>query len=113
MIGVPMDASLISFFTNIAGPWGLVGLLLFLYFMGLRKDDKSIREALELQVKYFDGILASLTRIETNFTNHDIRVITMTNVVSTILDKVKENSDKIDRVKEVVPIIESKIRSGA
>jgi len=113
-----MDATLLAFFTNVAGPWGLVGILLFFEFFRLRKDDKSIRESLDIQIKSFEMMLTSLNRIESSFITHDARVVAMFGMVSGISDKMRD-LDTIkavipimDRIKEVVPLIEAKFREG-
>ena len=107
-----MTPEIIKAFTDIAGPWAVVGILLLFVFLWLKRDDKSVRATLESQIKSFEAIGQALTRMESCLQNHDIRAVEVAHVSELVLDKVREIAQQLDRLRDLAPLLEKKIREA-
>jgi len=63
----------INTFLNITGPWGVVGILLAFAYYWLKRDDKSVRESLDAQIKALEALCKALDKMEISLSNHDER----------------------------------------
>ena len=66
-----MAAEGIESFLRITGPWGLVGILVFLIWDMFRKNDKSLREILMTQTSVLDHLADSMNKLETRLEDVD------------------------------------------
>jgi hypothetical protein len=108
-----MTPDIIKAFTDIAGPWAVVGILLLFAFLWIRRDDKSVRASLESQVKYFEAVNSALGRLETSFATHNSEVMDMKRTVELNNSKLVDLTSAISRIRDVVPLVESIVRQGA
>lgn len=63
----------INSFLNITGPWGVVGILLMFAFLWLKRDDKSVRESLDAQIKALEALCKALDKMDAGLLDHDER----------------------------------------
>jgi len=63
----------INTFLNITGPWGVVGILLAFAYFWLKRDDKSVRETMDAQVKALELLSKTLDKLEERLQEHDER----------------------------------------
>lgn len=63
----------INSFLNITGPWGVVGILLMFAFLWLKRDDKSVRESLDAQIKALEALCKALDKMDAGLAEHDER----------------------------------------
>lgn len=59
-----METSTIESFLKITGPWGLVGIFIFLFWDMIRKNDKSLREILMTQTAVLDNLTNSVGKLD-------------------------------------------------
>jgi hypothetical protein len=80
-----METSGIESFLKITGPWGLVAVLVFLFWDMFRKNEQSVREILLTQAAVLDNLTESLSKVDARLEGVEKKLIDLVAQLAVIL----------------------------